>query len=74
MTKDQQAELQRRLEGDFGMCIDGAQELSGVALDAWIDSAADACLWVVQVWAPEEDQRQPSSWSPLINTAVSPPE
>ena len=66
MTKDQQAELLRRLEGDFGMCIDGAQELSGVALDA--------CLWVVQVWAPEEDQRQPSSWSPLINTAVSPPE
>lgn len=56
------------------MCIDGAQGLSGGALDTWIDSAADACLWVVQVWAPEEDQRQPSSWSPLINTAVSPPE
>lgn len=74
MTKDQQAELLRRLEEDFGMCIDGAQGLSGVALDAWIDSAADACLWVVQVWAPEEDQCQPSSWSPLINTDVSPPE
>ena len=65
MTKDQQAELLRRLEGDFGMCIDGAQGLSGVALDAWIDSAADACLWVVQVWEPEGTQRRPSSWCPF---------
>ena len=65
MTKDQQAELLRRLAEDFGMCIDGAQGLSGGALDAWIESAEDACLWVVQVWTPEENQRRPSSWAPV---------
>ena len=53
MTKDQQAELLRRLAEDFGMCIDGAQGLSGGALDGWIEGAEDACMWVVQIWEPE---------------------
>jgi hypothetical protein len=65
MTKDQQAELLRRLAEDFGMCIDGAQGLSGGALDGWIERAEDACLWVVQVWEPEGTQRRPSSWCPF---------
>ena len=65
MTKDQQAELLRRLNEDFGMSIDGAQELSGGALDDWIERAEDACMWVVQVWEQEGTQRRPSSWCPL---------
>ena len=65
MTKDQQAELLKRLAEDFGMCIDRAEGLSGGALDAWIERAEDACLWVVQVWEPEGTQRRPSSWSPV---------
>ena len=65
MTKDQQAELLRRLNEDFGMSIDGAQGLSGGALDSWLERAEDACMWVVQTWTPEENQRRPSSWSPF---------
>ena len=65
MTKDTQAELLRRLAEDFGMCIDRAKGLSDGALDAWIESAEDACMWVVQVWEPEGPQRRPSSWSPF---------
>ena len=64
MTEDTQAELLKRLADDFGMSIAGAQGLSGGALDAWLDRAEDACMWVVQIWEPEGTQRRPSSWSP----------
>jgi hypothetical protein len=73
MTNNTQAELLKRLAEDFGMSITGAEGLSGGALDAWIEGAEDACMWVVQVWTPEENERSPSSWSPLIATDVSPP-
>ena len=65
MTEDQQANVQKRLVDEFGMSIDGAEGLAGAALDAWIEQAEDACMWVVQVWTPEENQRRPASWSPI---------
>ena len=65
MTEDQQANVQKRLVDEFGMSIDGAEGLAGAALDAWIEQAEDACMWVVQTWTPEENQRRPSSWSPF---------
>ena len=65
MTEDTQTELLKRLADDFGMSIAGAEGLSGGALDSWIERAEDACMWVVQTWTPEENQRRPSSWSPF---------
>ena len=65
MTEDTQTELLKRLADDFGMSIAGAEGLSGGALDSWLERAEDACMWVVQVWTPEENQRRPGGWSPI---------
>ena len=65
MTEDQQANVQKRLVDEFGMSIDGAEGLAGAALDAWIEQAEDACMWVVQTWTPEANQRRPGGWSPI---------
>ena len=65
MTEDQQAIVAQRLADEFGMSIDGAQGLAGAALDAWIEQAEDACMWVVQTWTPEANQRRPGGWSPI---------
>ena len=60
MTEDTQTELLKRLADDFGMSIAGAEGLSGGALDSWLERAEDACMWVVQTWTPEENQRPPT--------------
>ena len=65
MTEDTQTELLKRLADDFGMSIAGAEGLSGGALDSWLERAEDACMWVVQTWTPEANQRRPGGWSPI---------